>query len=367
MSFKTLSREINNPTRVYGLDVVRALAACLVVYEHGNFILERFSPTLASIKIIDGVDLFFVLSGFLIGGILLRGINNTENINFSFIKTFLVRRWFRTLPNYFLFLLINILLIYIGVSAGFLNKYLITFFVFMQNFIKPYDFLFWESWSLSVEEWFYLLFPFLLLTSALFIRKNKKLLFLFCCLLLITFSTIVRFYKAGNNNYTYDEWDLWVRKLVISRFDSIGFGLLAAWVHFYYNKLWVKGSFICFIAGLILFTWCLLNVFEEHPYFTETLYFTFSAVAGMLILPMAEQTKKNSTSFGKFVTFISIISYAVYLSHFGVTAALIKNKLNYQSQPVLMYLLYWSFTILFSALIYTFYEKPITNLRDRFT
>ncbi len=367
MSFKTLSNEITNPARVYGLDVLRALAACLVVYEHGNFILERVSPTLASIKIIDGVDLFFVLSGFLIGGILLRGINQTESINFSFVKTFLVRRWFRTLPNYFLFLLINIAFIYFGIATGFINKYIITFFVFLQNFIKPYDFLYWESWSLSVEEWFYLLFPFLLIGGSLFFKKNKKLLFLFCCLLLIVFSTIVRFYKAENNSYTYDTWDLWIRKLVICRFDSIGFGLLAAWIHFYYNKLWVKSRLLCFLAGLILFTYCILNAFESSKYFTETFYFTFSAVAGMLLLPMAEQFKKSGTSFGKCVTFISIISYAMYLSHFGVTASIIKNCLSYQTYPALMYSLYWGFTILFSALIYTFYEKPITNFRERFS
>ena len=367
MGLKTLSNEINNSNRVYGLDVLRALAACLVVYEHGNFILEKASPTLASIKIIDGVDLFFVLSGFLIGGILLRGINQTEKIDFSFVKTFLARRWFRTLPNYFLFLLINIALIYFGIAEGFLNKYIITFFAFFQNFIKPYDFLFWESWSLSVEEWFYFLFPFFLLTGALVFRKNKKILFLVCCTLLIVFSTFVRFYKAETSYYTYDTWDLWIRKLVVCRFDSIGFGLLAAWIHFYYHKLWVKSSFFAFLAGLILFSWCMLNEFENNKYYTETLYFTVSGIAGMLLLPMAERFKKSGTTFGKCVTYISVISYAIYLSHFGVTASLIKNCFGFTTHPALMYLFYWSFTILFSTLIYAFYEKPMTNLRERFT
>jgi len=57
--FQTLRNEINSPKRVYGLDVLRALAIGIVVYEHGNFILEKASPTLASIPIIYGVDLFF--------------------------------------------------------------------------------------------------------------------------------------------------------------------------------------------------------------------------------------------------------------------------------------------------------------------
>jgi peptidoglycan/LPS O-acetylase OafA/YrhL len=65
--FKVLRNEMNDSRRVYGLDILRAVAALLIVYLHGNIILEKFSPTLACIPIIDGVDLFFALSGFLIG------------------------------------------------------------------------------------------------------------------------------------------------------------------------------------------------------------------------------------------------------------------------------------------------------------
>lgn len=346
---------------------MRALAVCIVIYEHGNFILDLASPTLASIKIIDGVDLFFVLSGFLIGGILLRGIAKEEKISFSFVKKFLVRRWFRTLPNYFLFLCINVLMIAIGLSNGYLNKYLIAFFVFMQNFAKPYDFLFWESWSLSVEEWFYFLFPLLLFMSAVIFKKNKKLLFLFCVSLLILFSTAVRFYKAGNNVYDYERWDLWIRKLVITRFDSIGFGLLAAWLHFYYNSAWIKSKWICFVGGIVLFYFILINDFNSEMFFSETSYFTVSAIAAMFLLPLAEQTKKSITMFGKLITYISIISYALYLTNLGVTGSFIRNNLDYPAHPVLMYLFYWSFTFLFSTLVYVFYEKPFTNLRERFT
>jgi peptidoglycan/LPS O-acetylase OafA/YrhL len=364
--FRTLRAEINDPKRIYGLDVLRAIAVAIVVYEHGNFILDKASPTLASIPIIDGVDLFFVLSGFLIGGILLRSLAREQRIGFSFVKAFLVRRWFRTLPNYFLFLGLNILLISMGLASGFINKYLITFFVFMQNFFKPYDFLYWESWSLSVEEWFYLLFPIGILIFS-FLIKNRKYLFLTLTFLLIACSTAVRFYKARDAGYTYESWDFWIRKLVPCRFDSIGFGLLAAWIHFYYQDIWVKSRWFCFFVGIVLFGVVLNYNFNNSPYFACTSYFTVSAMAAMFVLPLAEQERVGTGWFAKSITGLSLISYAVYLTNLGIIGALIINNTHYWEHAWLYYFLYWGGTLLFSALVYNYFEKPFTNLRERFT
>jgi peptidoglycan/LPS O-acetylase OafA/YrhL len=362
--FKILRAEINNPNRVYGLDVLRALAISIVVYEHGNFILEKASPTLASIKVVDGVDLFFALSGFLIGGMLLRAMQTAE-LDFKFVKAFLIRRWFRTLPNYFLFLFLNILLIWLGLANGFINKYLVTFFVFMQNFFKPYDFLYWESWSLSIEEWFYLLFPLILWMLYKFIR-DKKILFLTGTLFLILFSTILRFVKGAEGGYSYEAWDFWIRKIVPMRFDSIGFGLLAAWVHFYYPQLWIKSKWVCFALGVSLFGVVLAFNFNNSPYFACTSYFTVSALASMCLLPLAEQEKTHSGG-GKPVVFISLISYALYLTNLGITGALIINNTHYWEHPWLYYFVYLGGTVAFSTLVYVFFEKPLTNLRERFT
>ena len=369
LTITSLHAAIQNKKRVYGLDVLRAIAICLVVYEHGNFIIDAAFPALASIKIIDGVDLFFVLSGFLIGGVLLRDLEKEQKITGSFVKKFLVRRWFRTLPNYFLFLGINILLIFFGLTNGYLNKYLITFFVFMQSFVKPYDFLFWESWSLSIEEWFYLIFPVLLLffTVIGFLKKNKKQVFLFSALLLILFSNFIRMYKAHAFSYTYEMWDLWIRKLTICRFDGIGFGLVASWIYFYYPNTWTKSKWACLVAGLILYFYLIGMDFNRSSYFVETFYFSVSAVASMFMLPMAEQYKTYSSVFGKFITFISLISYAMYLSNLGVVGSLIKNNLNYLAHPAFIYTVYWFSIILISTVVYVFFENPITKLRDRFS
>jgi peptidoglycan/LPS O-acetylase OafA/YrhL len=346
--------------------MMRAVAACLVVYLHGNSMLELVSPTLACLPIMDGVDLFFALSGFLIGGIILRQINSGEKLDLSFVKKFLIRRWFRTLPNYYLFLLLNITLIYCGlVKDGILNKYLGTYFVFFQNFYKPFDFLFWESWSLSVEEWFYFAFPIALIIGILLI-KNRKVLFISCAILFILFSTLVRFYKAPIGNFAFENWDVLIRKIVICRLDSIGFGLLAAWFCFYYYSTWKKMAIPLFIFGLGIYVLILQMGIDRNHYFSTTWHFTFTGLASALLLPWAEQTKRYSGSFGKFVTFLSVISYAMYLCNRGVVAALITHNFNYSAHPLLYYLLYWALVIGLSALVYNFFERPLTNLRERF-
>ena len=140
--------------RVLGLDIVRSIAILLVVYTHAIAFIPkgiwRFYYLLPRPGI-DGVSIFFVLSGFLIGTILLKIIDKSD-FTHRVLLNFWIRRWFRTLPNYFLILLI--LLIYqvtvIGNMGGFNLKYLI----FSQNLLHAHPEFFSEAWSLSVEEWF---------------------------------------------------------------------------------------------------------------------------------------------------------------------------------------------------------------------
>ena len=103
--------------RIIGLDVLRALAIGGVVLSHGLVFLYPHVPALelggARLGLYHlghsgyyGVELFFVLSGFLIGGILL-GVGPRLAGGAELLR-FYCRRWFRTLPNYYLFLLVNI-------------------------------------------------------------------------------------------------------------------------------------------------------------------------------------------------------------------------------------------------------------------
>lgn len=96
--------------RVFGLDLMRAFAILFVVFGHGNrFIHDEASRSIREFLIFDGVTIFFVLSGFLIGRILLRTVLH-EQFDGRMLLTFWMRRWFRTLPNYYLVLILLIVL-----------------------------------------------------------------------------------------------------------------------------------------------------------------------------------------------------------------------------------------------------------------
>ena len=104
---KFLTIEISDK-RIYGLDILRALAILFVVVGHGKFLLPTKLYFLHEAFVFDGVSIFFVLSGFLIGGILIKLLDKSQPAK-ELLVDFWIRRWFRTLPNYFLvlFILLN--------------------------------------------------------------------------------------------------------------------------------------------------------------------------------------------------------------------------------------------------------------------
>jgi peptidoglycan/LPS O-acetylase OafA/YrhL len=131
-----------------------------------------------------GVEIFFVLSGFLIGKILYQ-LYLEEDFSLATVFYFLKRRWFRTLPNYYLILLINIV---IAVIIGYEMPQLWRYFFFLQNFKITMLPFFTESWSLSVEEFAYVVLPFFVLFLSVIVKpKNKATFFLYAILLLIVF------------------------------------------------------------------------------------------------------------------------------------------------------------------------------------
>lgn len=351
--------------RNFGLDLVRAIAIILVVIGHARLFLKNsILWGFPYFRMIDGVDIFFVLSGFLIGGILIRDIHNVDKFGLSHLIYFWKRRWFRTLPNYFLILLANYFFVKYGIINEHFDSFNYKFFLFIQNFNSPFTGFFWESWSLSIEEWFYIFSPILVLVLCRILPN--KWAFLSTTLIMILFPTVYRFISF-DPSYTAFQVDINIRKVVLMRLDSIGYGLLSAWIFYYYYKLWFRFRNIAAIIGFLILLFIINFHTKPSELYDQTLYFTLTPISILLMLPFFESIRKVNFKGSYFIEHISKISYSMYLINLALVSEVIRDNFYPQNeaQSFLAYFIYWFSVIGISTLIYFYYEKPITDLRDK--
>lgn len=357
--------DLNYEKRTYGLDLFRAVAITLVVFGHGLSISGDLFQYFPSIPMIDGVDLFFVLSGFLIGSILIRTIEENEQLNIKIIFGFLKRRWYRTLPNYYLFLLINFVLVNYHIIDGQIKNFNWKFLFFLQNFSTGFVDFFWESWSLSIEEWFYIFLPFIILLLSRFLPKQKAILWTIITMILAPLA-----YRIAVSNMVVDDFwfDVNFRKLVLTRLDTLIYGVLAAYIKFYHGSFFNAHRNKMFVLGVLIIY---INIYipkESNDFFSKTFSFSLTSLGAALLLAKADGIKDYKIGFiGRLVTQISVISYAMYLVNLALVSQVIaknfppENKLEH----LLLYIAYWLVTICLSWAIYNYYEKPIMDLRDK--
>lgn len=366
----------NSKPRVFGLDLMRAMAICMVLCSH---ILWIYNPDDGIIRQLFalfgflGVEFFFVLSGFLIGRIL-YGIYIKEDYTIKSALYFLKRRWFRTLPNYYLVLIINII---ITASLGYSMPKLGLYFIFLQNGFSKMSTFFPESWSLSVEEWAYVVLPISLLALSFLCKpKNKNRFFLVIVLSLIAlFIGFKIAYQISTQTTTLDEWNVSLKSVMIYRLDAIFMGVLCAWISINYEKNWSKFKFsFAFIGGLIMmfmyFGMGFLRILPEtYPIVWNVVYLPLASLSIAFFLPLFSQMETAITILKRPIVFISKISYSIYLFHYSVIMQLLMLFVDKEKTTLLQLHLITSFylttTVFVSYLFYRFYEKPMMNLRDR--
>jgi peptidoglycan/LPS O-acetylase OafA/YrhL len=369
-----MDAEIQDNQRIFGLDVVRAIAILMVVFSHIYYLIDSTNPTLISISGISGfagVELFFVLSGFLIGTILLKKFIS-EEFSIKTILHFLKRRWFRTLPNYYLVLILNLI---IALFFGYPIDNWLSYFFFMQNFASYSITIFTESWSLSVEEWTYVFVPIVLFFGCKLFKKNKKFGFLLLCGFLIVLFHLLRFTVYMEDSFSdMQTWNLAIKSIVIYRIDSIIVGFVIAWLHFYYARFLEKYSVYLFIIALHLFffQFVVMNVLGfdivQSPLYVKVFYFTLTSFTIALGIPVFVYWNKSNSFFAKPIELISRISYSMYLLHYSIVTVLFKfilNKFNFELSAPLIIVIYLFATIFISYLLYKYFEKPMMNLRDK--
>tara|TARA_R110002074_G_scaffold14788_1_gene51047 strand:+ start:151191 stop:152309 length:1119 start_codon:yes stop_codon:yes gene_type:complete len=363
-----------NPNRIYGLDILRALAILFVVLGHSGGLLPSARNKYLSYFVFDGVSIFFVLSGFLIGGILIKLLVK-EGFNLKTILNFWKRRWFRTLPNYFLILTIILALHYFFIE-GFTVTDKWSYLVFSQNLFVPHPAFFPEAWSLSIEEWFYLLIPiFIFVLINLFKCSTQKAILITAVGILVSV-TLFRYYRYVTMDIdTIKTWDLVFRKQVFTRLDSLMYGVIGAYVYFYHSAIWNKYKIPLLFIGIFLFITERYNLFGLDALGVYGCVFSFSinALGTLLILPFLSNLKTGKGFIYKSLTYISLISYSMYLINYvivkywiiGIIDWSYLESINGYVFIIVRYFMYWFFTIVLSILIYKYFEVPMTKLRDK--
>ena len=366
----------NNTQRVFGLDLMRAMAITMVLCSHILWIYKPKDGIISQIFALFGflgVEFFFVLSGFLIGRILYK-IYLKEDFTIKSAFGFLKRRWFRTLPNYYLVLLINII---ITSSLGYSKHKLSLYFVFLHNGFSKMPAFFPESWSLSVEEWAYIVLPIsLLLFSILFKPKNKKRFFLIMTLFLIALFIFFKIiYQSRVQTTTLDEWNVSLKSVMIYRLDAIFMGVLCAWISINYSNFWTKIKFPSFmIGGLVMmfmyFGMGYLRILPStFPFVWNVVYLPLASLSIAFLLPFFSQLETSIAIIKRPIVFISKISYSIYLLHYSVILQLVMLFVD-KEKTTLLHLhiitaIYLATTVIISYLFYRFYEKPMMDLRDK--
>jgi peptidoglycan/LPS O-acetylase OafA/YrhL len=339
---------INKNQRVFGLDAIRAFAILLVVVAH------FFASTGLRIGGAVGVELFFVLSGFLIGGILIKAFQ-TNGATFNTLKDFWIRRWFRTIPNYAFFLLL------FGAIQKCEVSEFILYPIFLQNFAWPINEFFEISWSLAVEEWFYLSFPLILWLVS---RRSKfdlrKLI-----IVILMFTTIPLMLRI----YTAESFGLGEsRKIVIFRLDSMMYGVMASGVKIFFPPVWGRLSKSIFaICGLLLIfaggLWL-----DSDTTLAKTLVFPMMSLGSALVISPMERFPSNRIFAANIITFMSVVSYSVYLLHMplfffweSIFMGHLNNEVKIAGRLTLMVIVF-----LVSWIPYRLIEMPFLSLRKRF-
>ncbi len=374
------------PARIPYLDGLRGLAVLMVVADH--FLQNLFYPAahpgswyIPFHHLLDlgwiGVDLFFVLSGFLLGGILLdhRGAPNL-------FPVFYLRRAARILPVYFVFLLPLLIVPLTGlgrqipalgklVDTGAIPAW--TYPLFLQNIAMTVQASWGEAWiaptwSLAVEEQFYLLLP--LLVRFVPAARLPGLLVGF-----VLAAPVVRVACLAFENATREE--LAAYALLPARWDSLFLGVLAAWA--IRDPRWpqrlqensgrlrtVLAVAFAVTAGFAIFAPSL------HDRFTHTVGFS---VFGVLfatailcghfgILPGARWFE------GTVLRFFGRISYALYLCHIPVSCVVFyalvgrARSLNNATDLALIALSF-VVSVAAAAISWRWFERPILAWAQR--
>jgi len=292
-----------------------------------------------------GVDLFFVLSGWLLGNQLFKEAKSGR----VDVVRFWVRRWMRTLPAYYAVLVATVM-------QRYLTKDNVVFpweyFVFVQNYQYPLEF-FSVSWSLCVEEQFYLFIaPFV--AASVLIGRNKT-----TALLLVLLVLPSLFRELG--------WFVSLEETHV-RYDGCLAGVFLAHLNRQYPQVWSRLSAVSLplaVLGLFLFVYFVVGRYYPMVAIMHPDILVLALLFSSWVLLANSSDKWRAGLYFPGAYHIATRSYAIYLVHPEVLALLkrFSSDMNFVAFVGLSFL----GSLLLAEILYRLVEEPFMKARERFS
>ena len=344
-----------------GLDLARVLAAMMVVVCHFTALYPPLfglpSPVPLLLGGYFGVELFFVLSGFLIGRILLRIAAGDATLRGWF--TFMLRRWLRTLPLYYLWLAVMALALPPG--AGLLG-HLLSFGTMTQNLAwpMPADEWFNQTWSLTIEEWFYLLFSAALLGAAALARSPR-----------VSWAVIGAFIvvplAARLLSPDPADFEKQMYHVALLRLDAIAYGVALARLHAGGARLFRHPVVAGLLGVAVIAAFWIQDSAGVWLHVTGIQFLNLQLVATSLgyclLLVGLQHLRWRRGPVVKLITLGSQISYGLYMMHLAVIERVLQFGAVHRWSAWLEVAVSLPLVFLLPYLSWRFFEAPILAMR----
>jgi peptidoglycan/LPS O-acetylase OafA/YrhL len=320
--------------RSQSLDVLRGIAVLLVLCRH-------YTPAMGFGWC--GVDLFFVISGFLISGLLFSDYKKTGRIH---ANRFWIRRGFKIYPAFYTLIFLTVIVFLF--RAHTVPVAILGDIFFLQNYVpKVWD----HGWSLAIEEHFYLALPLLLMLLAR-IGKGKVNPFRSIPLISIA-ATIICLYLRVVASRTATDWDHMAQPTHL-RLDTLFVGVaIGYYAHFDQDSFREARKKRVLVLGLLLALIALV-----FP-ISVILGFTFASLGFGCIVAWAANREGSQNLLARLVAWIGYYSYSIYLWHAAIVVAF-----YYLPHPWFLFPVYLAGCVLTGVFAAKLIELPMIRVRD---
>ena len=336
------------------IDSLRAISVIGVIIYHLeiNFFETKLFP-----GGYVGVDIFFLISGYLITGILYNEFLEREKISFL---NFYLRRIRRIIPAIlFLLFIVLILSFFLTLPNDLIkiSEISISNLFFISNIYFHYNHIFYwgdalninpllHTWSLSIEEQYYFIFPviFLLCLKIYFVKKN----------ILFFLTTSFLFFLLLSNYLSVNHYNFSFYMLPSRVFEFLLGSILVIFKINNKSKFNLKHINSFYGLTIIVLSYVFFNDYTTTPSFWTLI----PLLGGVIIIIDENQNTFNRVLQNKHIVFIGLISYSLYLWHYPVITFLD----YYYIKKNLFYYFYFTFLlVIFSSVSFYFVEKPFRN------